>query len=151
MKKLVSLALAALLGLALCACGSGKTPFDPEKTPQALFDAPGVFSEELEKLDRNIVDWLYGVKTESGVAEAVSWVSPGSTAEEVAVFRFESADAAEAFESAAWAHIDQAKEENETYRPLEMPKLDKAVVERRGATLLILVCDDPQAAQAVLG
>lgn len=139
-----------LLCLTLAGCGGEKKPFDPAGTTQALRQTPGVFTETLEELDRAMVDQLYGLE-DRGAVEAVSWQSPGGTAEEVTVLRFESADAAKAFESAAWEHIADAKEANVEYRPLEMPKLDKAVVERRGETLLVLVAADVEAARAVLG
>ena len=148
MKRWTVALLAGLLCLTLAACGGEKQAFDPQKTARALLDTPGVFTEELEELDRPVIDALYGL--ESGEVEAVCWYSPGGTAEEVAVFRFGTADQAQAFEVTAWEHIADAKEANENYRPQEMPKLDKAVVERRGETLLILVSADYDAARATL-
>lgn len=151
MKKLVSLALAAVLGLTLCACGGGeKAAFAPEGTAAALLETPGVFSEELERLDDAVLEGFYGITEDDAVVLAVSYCSTGATAEEVTVLFFEGVKEAQAFEEKALAHIDYQKEANESYRPQEMPKLDKAIVERRGESILILVCDDPEAARAVL-
>lgn len=147
MGKIIRTALTAgLLCLALAGCGGAKEPFDPARTAQALLDTPGVFSEELTGLDGAMVYDLEG----SGAVETVCWYSTGATAEEVTVLRFDSADAAEAFLDRAQEHIEQQKEACESYRPQEMPKLDKAVVEQRGETVLVLVAADYEAAQAVL-
>ena len=149
MRRWTTALVAGLLCMTLAGCGGEKKAFDPGATAQALRQAPGVFSEELEELDGAMVELLYGLE-DSGVLEEVSWISPGGTAEEVTVLRFGSADQAKAFEGAARAHIAEVREANESYRPQEIPKLDKAVVERRGETLLILVSADYDAAKAAL-
>ncbi len=149
MGKVRAALTAGLLCLFLAGCGGAREPFDPAGTARALLDAPGVFSEELTQLEQPVVDQLYGLG-DSGAVETVCWYSTGATAEEVTVLRFESEDAAEAFVDRAWDHIAQQKEANETYRPQEMPKLEKAVVEQRGETLLVLVAADYEAAQAIL-
>lgn len=138
----------------LCAClagcgGEAKEPFDPESTAQSLLDAPGVFTETLERLDPAMAAGEYGLETLEGT-ELVCYYSPGGTAEEITVAACESEDAARAFETAAQGHIADQKEANETYRPAELPKLEKAVAERRGCTVLVLVCADYEAAQAAL-
>lgn len=139
-----------LLCGALCACGGGAgEPFDPETAAQALLETPGVFTETLERLDQDVMLGEYGWEDQDP-AEAVCYYSPGGTAEEVTVAAFESEDAAAAFEEAARAHIQDKTEENRDYRPAELPKLDKAVVERRGGTVLVLVCADYDAARSAL-
>ncbi len=154
-----ALAAGCLCGL-LAACGGGARPFDPEATAQALRQAPGVFSEELERLDPDVAARQYGLEdyllrepedpSDPAEEPVVAYCSTGATAEELAVVRFQSDQEAERFETAAWEHIADQKEANESYRPQEMPKLDRAVVERRGESVLILVSADPEAAQAVL-
>lgn len=142
-------AILALMLLALTACGGdGARAFDPEKTPKALMDA-GAFSEELEELEEDILLRLYELD-ESKVAAAAGFASTGLTAEEVAVFEMTDEAAAKEAEALLQAHLDYQIESNVDYRPQEMPKLEKAVVERRGKTLLFLVAADYSAAESVL-
>lgn len=151
MGKRVMALTAGLLCLCLAGCGgrASKTPFVPETAARTLLDTPGVFTEELERLDEAVVAGEYGLE-EQGVAEVVSYYSPGGTAEEVTLVAFEDPSLAEAFVDTALSHIEDQKEANVTYRPDEMPKLDKAVVERRESTVMVLVCADYEAALAAL-
>lgn len=147
-KHLLAAALGLLLALGLAACGEAAKPFDPEGTTKALTEA-GAFSEELERLDTDILLRLYELD-EDKVAAAVGYASTGLTAEEAAVFEMTDEAAAKEVESALKAHLDYQIESNEDYRPQEMPKLEKAVIERRGKTLLFLVAADYSAAESVL-
>lgn len=149
MKRLWSLMLAAALLLGLAACGGEKESFDPEGTVGALLETQGVFSEELERLGTAIALAQYGLGGYLEV-EVTAYRSTGATAEEAAVIRFASQEDAKDYESKAAAYLEEQKEANVDYRPQEMPKLEKAVVERRGATVLILVAADYAAAEPVL-
>lgn len=150
MKRLWSLILAAALALGLTACGGEKEPFDPEETTAALLGTQGVFSEELERLDTTIALAQYGLGGYLDV-EVAAYRSTGATAEEVAVVRFGAEEDAKDYETKAAAYLEEQREANVDYRPQEMPKLDKAVAERRKNTVLILVAADPTAGAAVLG
>lgn len=151
MKKLCLILSSVLLLTCLAACGGekAKAPFDPETTAQTLLDAQGVFTETLEPLDQAVVAGEYGLEEQTATA-LVCWYSPGGTAEEVTVAAFEDETAAAAFVDLARDHIADQKEANESYRPAELPKLEKAVVERRGSTVLVLVCADYDAAMAAI-
>lgn len=149
MRRALALALALLLASALSACGEKTAKeFDPETTPKALMDA-GAFSEELEELEEVILLRLYELD-ESKVAASAGFASTGLTAEEVAVFEMTDEQAAKDAEALLQTHLEYQKESNVDYRPKEMPKLEKAVVERRGRTLLFLVAADYAAAEKTL-
>lgn len=150
MKRALAAALGLVMLLGLAACGDkAAKEFDAETTPQALMDA-GAFSEDLEEVEPVVLLQLYQLD-ESKVAAAAGFGSTGLTAEEVAVFEMTDEAAAQEAESLLQAHLEYQKESNVDYRPNEMPKLDKAVVERRGKTLLFLVAADYAAADGVLG
>lgn len=149
-KRGAATVLALLLAVSLAACGGKETKeFDAESTPKALMDA-GAFSEELEELEEDILLRLYELD-ESKVTAAAGFGSTGLTAEEVAVFEMTDEQAAEDAELLLQAHLEYQIESNVDYRPKEMPKLEKAVVERRGKTLLFLVAADYEAANSALG
>lgn len=147
-KRVVATALGMLMAISLSACGTTAAEFDAEKTPKALMDA-GAFSEELEEVEQAVLLQLYQLD-ESKVAAAAGFGSTGLTAEEVAVFEMTDETAAQEAEALLQAHLEYQKESNVDYRPNEMPKLDKAVVERRGKTLLFLVAADYNAADGAL-
>lgn len=141
--------LATVIALGLAACGEKAAEgFDVEATPKALMDA-GAFSEELEPLEEVILLRLYELD-EDKVAASVGFASTGLTAEEVAVFEMTDEAAAKDAEVLLQNHLEYQKESNVDYRPNEMPKLEKAMVERRGKTLLFLVAADYAAAEEVL-
>lgn len=137
------------LTLCLTSCKGKSQPFDPDSTAQALVQAQGVFSETLEPLEEPVTLALYELEGQDGV-EAVSYHSTGATAEEVSVFRFADEEAAKAFVPRAQIYLADQLEANGGYRPLELPKLENARLERRGSTVLLLVAADYQAAQALL-
>lgn len=149
MRRLGSLILAAALALGLTACGRGEAPFDVAVTARSLVETPGVFSEELEPLEEPVALAQYGLEGYEG-AQVSAYHSTGATAEEVAVICFGGEKDAEAYEAWAESYLDIQRKVNRDYRPLEMPKLEKAVAQRRGSTFLLLVCADYEAAQGCL-
>ena len=151
LKRALAGVMAGVIALTLVACGGKKkaAEFDAESTPTALM-ASGAFSEELEQLEEVILLRLYEMD-ESKVTASAGFASTGLTAEEVAVFEMTDEAAAEEGEALLRAHLEYQKESNVDYRPDEMPKLEDAVVERRGKTLLFLVAADYEAATTALG
>lgn len=65
---LIRLMPAALLCLALTACGGGgavgQTPYDPETAAQALLDS-GAFSDALDTVDQDTAAALYGIDADT--------------------------------------------------------------------------------------
>ena len=148
MKKLLSAVLLAGLLLSLTACG-GKEESQPTPTPkadftlddaQALLDA-GAFSEPLEKIDLDIACYLYDLDP-AQISGAAVYGSTGATAEELAVIVFTDADAAQAAKAHFETRIADRTQSMADYIPTEVPKLEQAVLEIRGATLLFVVAND---------
>lgn len=136
--------------LSLTGCQRKQPPFDPATTAQALVEEPGVFSETLEPLEESVALALYGLEGREGV-EVTSYHSTGATAEEVTVLRFADEETAKAFVPRAQIYLADQLEANGGYRPLEIPKLEAARLERRGTDILLLVAADYQAAEGLLG
>lgn len=148
-KRIFALTAACLaLVLALTACG-GKKPFAVEETVAALRDS-AAFSEELEPMEREIFVRHYNLKGET-LTDGAAYGSTGATAEEFAVLVFQDDAAAEVGEAALRNYLEDQLEANRDYRPGDMPKLEKAVVERRENTVLLLVANDYGGAEKALG
>ena len=73
--------------------------------------------------------------------------SAGATCEEGAVLVFASADQANTAVDALSSYIDGQITANEDYRPGELPKLEDALISRRGETVLLVVAGDIDAAK----
>ncbi len=144
--------LAALLALTLTACGGGASnaaPFDPESTAQALLDS-GAFSEPLEEMSVDLAcGTLYDIDAEAVTGCAV-YTSLTAGAEEIAVLTFNSEDAASSALEALEQRVADQRAALENYQPQEVSKLDGAILEQRGNSVLLAVAEDASAAQAVL-
>lgn len=148
-KRNFCLVLAALtLALALAGCG-GKKPFVVDDVVEGL-NGSAAFSETLERLEWNVFVRYYGLDGDA-LTDGVAYGSTGATAEEFAVLVFENDEAAEEGRAALERHVADQMEANRDYRPGDMPKLEKAVLERRENTVLLLVANDYAAAEKIVG
>lgn len=149
MKHAKKLLPALLLTLALTACsGGGDLAFDPATTAETVLASDG-FSEQLEQLDGEIACAIYYMDP-STVVDSVVYCSTGATAEEVAVFVLEDEEGAAAAKSALEGRVADQKAVLESYQPNEMAKLERAYVEVRGNSVLLIVADDIDAAMSTL-
>ena len=152
MKKILHMALALSLALALAACG-GKEEKYTTGDVQAMVDA-GAFSEELEELDGDTAFMLYKLADydleREDLKDCAVQRSAGATCEEGAVLVFTSADKAKTAKGALEDYVQGQIDANTDYRPAEIPKLEEALVDVRGETLLLVVANDLEAAKEAL-
>ena len=136
---LIRLMPAALLCLALTACGGGgavgQTPYDPETAAQALLDS-GAFSDALDTVDQDTAAALYGIDADTITGSAV-YTSLSAGAEEIAVLVLTDEDAAAAALDGLEARVADQKAVLESYQPDEVSKLDSAIVEQRGNSTIL--------------
>lgn len=150
MKKLLSVFLSGVLILSLAACGEkAPTAFDPAKDVQALLDETGVFDEALEPVDQATACALYGID-EATVTGSAVYMANATSAEELAIFTLTNEDAAQTAAKQLGYRVDDRIEELTSYLPGEVPKLEGAMVETRGNSVLLLVCSDYDGAKKVL-
>lgn len=152
MKQLFHIFPAVLaLCLTLTACGGGgggSAAFDPDAAAQALLDS-GAFSDALEEVDTSVAATLYGVDAGDITAGKV-YMSLSAGAEEIAVLVMADADSAAAALEGLEAHVADQRAALENYQPDEVSKLDGAILEQRGNSVLLAVCADPQAARTAI-
>lgn len=142
MKKWICALLTGTLILSVCVgCAQReKEPsFPATVTVQALLDS-GAFSEQLEELDPLLLFPL------SGSAEdyegSVLYYSTGATAETVAVISSTEEEVLAAAEETLRMWLDYQIESERDYRPAEAQKLEHAILEKRGFTILLVVAAD---------
>lgn len=152
MKKFICGLLAAALMLALCAGCGAKEPekeptFPAAATVQALLDS-GAFSEELEELDPMLLFPLAGdAELYKG---SVLYYSTGATAETAAVIAVRDAEQVDETEAVLRAWLDGQIEAERDYRPAEAAKLESAILEARGYSVLLVVAADYEKAQSAI-
>lgn len=143
MKKFLFVFASALLAVSLTACGDNQAPverFSPADDAQTLLDS-GAFSETLTGIDTQVACARYSVD-EATVTGGAVYGSTGATAEELAIFIFDTPDHAQEALKAMGYWLEDQTEAMSTYLPLEVPKLEKAVLEVRGDSILLVVAND---------
>ena len=107
-------------------------------------------SDTLEEVDLSVAATLYGVE-EADISDGTVYMSLSAGAEEIAVLVLADADAAAAALEGLEAHVADQRAALENYQPDEVSKLDGAILQQKGSSVLLAVCADPEAAKAVLG
>lgn len=152
MKKMICRALMAALLLALCAgCGQKEAEKEPSfpaaMTVQALLDS-GAFSEQLEELDPMLLFPLSGEAADYD--GSVLYYSTGATAETAAVIFVRDVKQVDETEAALRTWLEGQIEAERDYRPAEAAKLENAILEVRGNTVLLTVAADWEKAAAAI-
>lgn len=145
--------MALMFSLAACGSKGAAQGYEPSVL-QSLVEA-GAFSEELEELDGDMAFALYHLAdagldreqlSDSGVLR-----SAGATCEEGTVLVFSDEQAAKTAKTALQDYLDSQIDSNRDYRPGEIPKLESALLEQNGSSVLLVVASDLEAAKTALG
>lgn len=141
MKKLCIL---LILILCLFGCTSKPVDLDPQAAAKVLSDA-STGGSPLSKLDLDAALTLYNIAKED-VTDCCVYVGNSGSVDEVSVWEA-SGDAVGAIEKQVRQRIETQKDVYADYRPDEIPKLNNAVVLRRGQFVILFIDADAQAAQ----
>lgn len=152
MKKLTCALLCCLL--LLSGCGTAEPEKEPSfpatVTTQALLDS-GAFSEQLEELELEIAVMMFWLDGETADYEGSKvYYSTGATSEVAAVIALRDAGQAETVETALNNWVESQIEAERNYRPAEVEKLEHAIVEARGSSVLLAVAADWEKAEAAI-
>lgn len=147
------LCLAAALCLLLGACSapadSGSAAFDPEAATQTVLDS-GAFSVELTELDAALLYDFSGYGLDSSTLTASKAYSASGFAEQVSVTVWKDEAAAQAAVDMFKTYLEDMAATYKDYAPAEVPKLENAVLEQRGSSVLLAVANDAGAAKTAV-
>lgn len=150
MKKMLCLLMALVLFAVAAGCGTPepevKEPFDPA-IAQSLIDA-GVFSAEMMEFDHNLLFQL--PEDAAGYQGSVVYFNVYGISEVVAVMCAADEESAAAVEQALSSWVETNKVGESNYRPAEAEKLENAILETRGNTVLLVVAADAAKANSVI-
>ena len=150
MKKILCLLMAFVLFVVAAGCGAPepevKEPFDPA-IAQSLIDA-GVFSAEMMEFDHNLLFQL--PEDAAGYQGSVVYFNVYGISEVVAVMCAADEESAAAVEQALSSWVETNKVGESNYRPAEAEKLENAILETRGNTVLLVVAADAAKAKSVI-
>ncbi|WP_294549366.1 DUF4358 domain-containing protein [uncultured Pseudoflavonifractor sp.] len=151
LSKLLCLAAAVCLLLGACSAPaeSESAPFDPETATQAVLDS-GAFSVELTELDASLLYDFSGYGLDASALTASKAYSASGFAEQVSVTVWKDEAAAQAAVDMFKTYLDDMAATYKDYAPAEVPKLENAVLEQRGSSVLLAVVNDADAAQAAV-
>lgn len=125
---------------------------DAQTAAQAYLDGE-VFSEELEPLDLDVAYNLYGMEgygiAREDLLDGAVYLSAGATAEEASVLEMKDEDTAALAVSALTDHVAAQMDSYRDYIPEEIPKLENALVQSYGSTVVLVVPADAGAAETV--
>ena len=108
------------------------------------------YTDSLSEMSPDLMGYLFPDVNPSDVAEQYIYISTGSTAEELAIFRAVDEAAAERIEAGLEARIEMQTESFTDYVPLEVKRLEDAVLERKGDCVVLSVSGEPEKAKEIL-
>ena len=149
--KLLCLAAALCLRVGACSApaDSGTPAFDPEAATQAVLDS-GAFSVELTELDAALLYDFSGYGLDSSTLTASKAYSASGFAEQVSVTVWKDEAAAQAAVDMFKTYLEDMAATYKDYAPAEVPKLENAVLEQRGSSVLLAVANDAGAAKTAV-
>ncbi len=150
LSKLMILAAALCLLLGACSSPAGSgTVFDPETATQAVLDS-GAFSVELTELDAAMLYDFSGYGLDGSTLTASKAYSASGFAEQVSVTVWKDEASAQAAVDMFKTYLEDMATTYQDYAPAEVPKLENAVLEQRGTSVLLAVSNDADAAKTAV-
>lgn len=106
------------------------------------------FSEQLTEIDKETACGLYEIP-ESEIETCKAYIGSGGTVDEAFFFEGKDASKLEELKRKAQARIAAQKASYQSYKPSEVPKLDKAVLVVKGSCLIVCITADENAKSVI--
>ncbi len=139
MKRIIPLLLA--LAFLFCGCRSRKE-IPPVEDLAAQLHQAGVFSTEISPVDPAVAQMIYYFN-EADVEEGTFYFSSGASADELALVKAPTEQAAMNLKAVFQERLDLQKAAYADYMPEELVKLEGAQLYRNGIYVLFCVAEDP--------
>jgi len=144
-KGFCSLLLLVLTLSLLVSCAPAVT-IDINAMAEDLVANAAFIDEPVKRRDDTIAD-RYDC---TGYVTAVAYATGGATAEEIALFEAENADAAAAIYEAMEYYLSSQRRSYESYNPEGVVNLNGAILEQHGNYILYCVCGDASSAADII-
>ena len=148
MVKRIAAAGAVALCVIAAGCSKQQLALEPSDT-LAQLKGKITFTDQMTDMDSENTCRFYDIDT-GMVADSVSYVGSGATAESMAVFEAVDADAAGSIADALQTFIDGWIAGYSDYKPEEVPKLESAVLEQNGVYVVFCVSADNTTAKTAV-
>ena len=148
MKKIISLALALIMLLALCACGQEEAAPAKKVELQPIYDAFASSLPDMMVMDETIRLNLLGVKTEDCTQVICTVAAVGLQADEVWLIEASSEEALANLKTLAGNRLNAKKEETSFYSPDQFAICEDGRILSEGLYLAFIVSPEADTLEA---
>lgn len=107
------------------------------------------FTDPLTELAAEDACVLYGIDSDD-VVDAIAYVSSGATAEEISLWQAKDGKSLKNITEAIETRMASQKDAYASYKPEEVPKLEKFILKTAGDYAVLCVTDDTDTAEGIL-
>lgn len=107
------------------------------------------YDGELSQIDKETAIDIYNLG-EINIADCVVYMSKGATAEEIAIFSTKNEVDSSKVEEALEYRVMEQKQSNQNFEPKDLKKLDEAVIEEEGNTVILCVSNENEKAEEII-
>lgn len=148
-KTSVILLITFFISITLIGCNNNNNKFfDVNATADTLNEKLS-FGETLEKSSAEALYSLFGIDS-SLCTDAAYYAGSGATADEIAVISCIDSNAANTVLDAVNSHLKYLEDGYSSYGPDQVPKIQSAAVITSGNTVIMCICDNPDAVKPLL-
>lgn len=107
------------------------------------------YEDELSEIDKDAAVQIYNLDA-IDIADCIAYISTGATPEEIVVISTNNATDALKVEELLKRRVEEQKESFRDYEPDELKKLDDAVVEEEGNTVVLSISKEEEKAEDII-